>query len=536
MSSREKWAVDNTESSDDADDSKQEKKVQYNTGWVKPPLPRAGGLFGAYNQRKIFEMSVHPPQPLEQLMGQIEQKTNKGNDKEKKKNDKNEDKNVASRNNAASVQAVEVEANATTESDFEPIVAKGENRVSDEAFETRATSQSAPESTPEAFEPIDTSHADEGKPVIPLNANENEAFGKIPTELYPQLDSLAADDDKPKFEDGLNREMPPGPTGIMSGDMLDQSSTGQRESSPLAWGAPDARPSSSSAAGGDAPRAWPVSDASPWRPSPSPGAFEADSYGVSGPVAAPDRRFATSPGDIAGGVTATIEVSKAITSSAEMASNRNRFVVRNLTRVALEGFLEQRKRERYSNEPLLHRQRDEILRLQDQQRQANERLNTLLKKQEEQVSDEQVIFDQNGNKIVLQPGWRVERSAGGYSVVVDKHNRVVHDAIRYGEAFKHDQQREQIGDDAFTALQSKGSGGGAQDDGGAAVPLPPVSITTGQTTQTTSPQQLLDRPNLADFDHRLPAPRKSLREAALNPWLWTAVAVLIIIYFVASLA
>lgn len=145
---------------------------------------------------------------------------------------------------------------------------------------------------------------------------------------------------------------------------------------------------------------------------------------------------------------------------------------------------------------------------------------------------EEQIFDLEGNEITLEPGWRVVRPPGGYLAVLDKHNRVVHNAVRYGEAFKRDQKREQLSPDLFNAVGSgKSLGGGSSDNSG------PVM---GQSQPVIRPARndLPGLSHLADLSQRpaMPKPGKQLQSTVLSPWLWTAVAILIIIYFVAALA
>lgn len=154
------------------------------------------------------------------------------------------------------------------------------------------------------------------------------------------------------------------------------------------------------------------------------------------------------------------------------------------------------------------------------------------------------LFDEQGNEIVLQPGWRVERSAGGYAAVLNERNQVVYEAIHYGEAFRRDRRPEQLNPAAFgnNDAGSAPVGGSVGNDAGYAsapggsIPLPPVADTPqpqpGQTYQPDEPAEL----EQADLNHRLPEPKNQLLAAATSPWLWTAVAVLLIIYFLAALA
>lgn len=149
------------------------------------------------------------------------------------------------------------------------------------------------------------------------------------------------------------------------------------------------------------------------------------------------------------------------------------------------------------------------------------------------AGEEEQLFDEEGNKIVLQPGWHVERSSGGYSVVLDQHNRVVYDAIKYGEAFQRDQRREQLSADAFDAIDNA-MPPPVVADGFAALPQAPM-IASGQI----GPSHELEpgAPQQVDLQHRLPKPPSNqIVSTVTSPWLWTAVAVLIIIYFIAALA
>jgi hypothetical protein len=147
-----------------------------------------------------------------------------------------------------------------------------------------------------------------------------------------------------------------------------------------------------------------------------------------------------------------------------------------------------------------------------------------------QLAPEQQIFDAEGNEIVLQPGQRIERSAGGYSVVVDQHNRIVHNAIRYGEAYLRDQKREQVSDDAFATADDD-----QPIDAQTTAALPAAHmIVSGQVDWSHQLQPGV--PTSVDPQHRLPKSRSPLTNVAGNPWLWTAIAFLLIIYFIAALA
>jgi hypothetical protein len=141
------------------------------------------------------------------------------------------------------------------------------------------------------------------------------------------------------------------------------------------------------------------------------------------------------------------------------------------------------------------------------------------------------VFDMEGNEITLQPGWHVERAAGGYSVVLDQHNRVVHDAIQYGEAFKKDQRREQVNPDAFAQAGGVSTAQSSSDDDPFAGLFSSMNSSSGgqQSDQSDASQPV-------DLDHRLPAPHKKVTSVVASPWLWIAIALIIIVYFVAALA
>jgi hypothetical protein len=229
-----------------------------------------------------------------------------------------------------------------------------------------------------------------------------------------------------------------------------------------------------------------------------------------------------------------------------------------ITGYVLKAYLANRKRERYekATEKQLNQRGEQINQLQREQQRLTEQMAARVeeyKQRQEAVAknqpsrfegavpkpvaeaqrppDGEQLFDQEGNEIILQPGWRVERSTGGYSVVLDEHNRVVHDAIRYGEAFKRDQQREQLSDDLFAAVGGGGHASAPADDQF----MPPQSGPIGRPLQQQGGVLPAGRKEV-DLKHRLPEPRNQLVATVASPWLWTAVALLIIIYFIAALA
>lgn len=146
------------------------------------------------------------------------------------------------------------------------------------------------------------------------------------------------------------------------------------------------------------------------------------------------------------------------------------------------------------------------------------------------TAESEPIFDQEGNEIILKPGWRVERSTGGYSVVLDEHNRVVHNAIHYGEAYLRDQKREQLNNDLFASVGGAAPVGGPDDSGFGPIPAAPGQLPGAQYAPPPSQQPTVD------LKHRLPKPRNQVVATVASPWLWTAVAILIIVYFIAALA
>jgi hypothetical protein len=142
------------------------------------------------------------------------------------------------------------------------------------------------------------------------------------------------------------------------------------------------------------------------------------------------------------------------------------------------------------------------------------------------------IFDMEGNPITLQPGWHVERATGGYSVVLDRHNRVIYDAIQYGEAFKRDQKREQVSPDLFAPVATGVSAGAPADDFVAGLPAPDNHV-PDLTPESTLPEEYR---HPVEDQKDSSAPRNNLLWGLSVPWILTAVAILLIIYFIAALA
>lgn len=238
------------------------------------------------------------------------------------------------------------------------------------------------------------------------------------------------------------------------------------------------------------------------------------------------------------GVTAVIDALKAAKELAEMASDPLPMIARTLTQLAVAGYLAGRKDVRYTGLKQQLQQYDQRFnQIQQQHQQTGEQLTSHLVQAEgtpQASQPERVVIDQEGNEITLRPGWRVERSAGGYSVVVDEHGRTVHNAIKYGEAFKREQQREQLSDDLFNAISGGSTIGASSADDTDYYDTPRPAQVHTQIPDMSGAQPT--PPETVDIRHRLPKPHNHLAETLISPWLWTAVAILIIIYFIASLA
>lgn len=470
------WTVDDEESPDNkGKDTKKKDDKAANNRWVQPPLPRSEGILNSLNQRKDF---TPPRPPLEQFLAP---------DKKSEEDDDEEDEEEPKEDKQAEV----------------PEAAETSTEAQDEVFET-ITGGEIP-AKPQQAEVMDIPHVDEDKPQVPLTAEENRTFTEMAAEFGPPAEAVEhkdiprVDEDKPR--------------------------------TPLT--ANENRTFSEMVAGLDMPAPAPSNSEPFWRSLATHAPTESSPFAFGGSEA-PASVYSgggESSGGSSSGLSAAIEALKAATNLAELANNPNRLVTRVLTQVAVEGFLK-RKQEQHGNEAMLRRQREEIARLHDEQRRTNEQLAGHLQHDTLSPDEQLEIFDQEGNRIILQPGWRVERSAGGYSVVVDRHGRVVHEAIRYGEAFQREQQREQLSDDIFAALKAGGAVGTHADGDGAAQQAVQAN---GQLQGIPAGGQHM-LPASTDHDGQSAKKRKRLDDALMNPWLWFAVAVLIIVYFLAALA
>ena len=232
-----------------------------------------------------------------------------------------------------------------------------------------------------------------------------------------------------------------------------------------------------------------------------------------------------------------------------------------LTGYAVKGFIERRRRNRVreENERAAEKQEQKITFLQHQQHEMQEKAKADTRANENErraeqmrtdqkieqlakkppvaealpvvkTAEDEILFDDEGNKIVLQSGWRVERGTGGYVAVVNERGQVMYDAVRYGEAYLHDRRREQVNPAAFDNDDDAAGGQSTQDT--QLLPFPGSAHGPVDPTHELQP----GAPQSVDVQHRLPEPRNQLVATATSPWLWTAVALLLIIYFIAALA
>jgi hypothetical protein len=148
--------------------------------------------------------------------------------------------------------------------------------------------------------------------------------------------------------------------------------------------------------------------------------------------------------------------------------------------------------------------------------------------------EDQEIYDQEGNRLVLQPGWHIEKSPGGYSVVLDEKGRLVENAIVYGEGFRIDAREKIKADSVAAAASGVLAGTAAVGASSGAAPVPEPTLPSGQADfEHELPAGPLPKP---DINHRLPPPRNRIMTTIANPWLWTAIAILLIVYFLAALS
>lgn len=502
-----------------------------------------GGPGGNQRDRRLEMLVQHQEQ--ERLKKQAEA------DAEKDKDDKDEedDKKESSKSDDVSAEPKATEAADTIISD-DRWAQKSD--VPDEAFETFTASETDAKTRSEASELRDIPHIDADKPAAPLGFEEILAR-EMPPEFIEAASSpkqgassagrIAKIPDDQRLVDSMFKEMVSENTWPETMEWpKDSKHASVSEGRDTDWKDFPPMPSPGAPVVGRPP--GPVEAVPSWRPTSPSAPFEVGVYGppsagpeLTAPMPAPSGGGEASAGS---GITAAIEALRAASGIADMIEtirNPDRLATRVLTEVALRGFLDQRKQERYRNEPLLHRQQEELTRMQEQQRQANERITAHFQREALQAQaaagPEQQIVNQLGDRIKLEPGQHIERAPGGYSVVVGEDKKVAEGVIDYGDAARADLRRERLSDDMFAPFGAIGSSGG-QDDNGLAQ-LPSV---TGQSPYTQGQHALPPGyEDQVDLDHRLPEPRNTtIRDVALNPWLWLIVALLIIVYFVAALA
>ncbi len=266
--------------------------------------------------------------------------------------------------------------------------------------------------------------------------------------------------------------------------------------------------------------------------------------------------FNTAPNPVAATAELLQDTAQETERAAEKRALRKGLIAGFLTGYVVKAYIANRRHERYEKtaQKQINQRDEQIANFQREQQRLTEKMaaQTAEYRSKEQLAKEQTarleklhstqelskqppeqhIFDQQGNEIILQPGWKVERSSGGYSVVLDEHNRIVHDAIRYGEAFKREQQREQLSDDVFATLGGGASASGPINTGYG--PVPPAGQAPGGQPYGQSP--IPASRGTVDLKHRLPQPRNRVAATLFGPWIWTIIAVLIIVYFIAQLA
>lgn len=484
---------------------KREQKPANSGRWLQPPLPRVNSeaMFAEGGRKNFNETFVRAPLPWEkpgEKPPSSAAETKDDDDDEEKK----EDEDTGTNESVA----------AESESESEVETAEGSPEATTETaalLEQEPAPDTSAEPEPDLQEVFET--ISQPEPLEQLPAAEYQGHLSVPHDEAPHeipTVPLTAEERR-KFDEQMSHDVSADYTEATSGEELgvpdkDTIPSWYDPTVPHPLGPREAAPAAN--VGGPA-------ETQPFPPNSPTGFID---------------RYVPVPGS-------SPEMPRTDAGSPERSRDANRPLVnRVVMTVAVAGYLAGRRMERYRNEPLLREQRKATAELLEEQRRTNEYLRQLKNEAQETAEAvaavEEDIYDQNGNRIILQPGQRIERSAGGYSVVLDEHNRVVHDAIRYGEAFKREQQREQLSDDIFVAAGGIPTGQDAGDD--TALPTAGQHITPGQ--QTSGQQPLIDQPHQVDINHRLPEPHKRLSDAALNPWLWTAVAFLIIVYFLAALA
>lgn len=139
-----------------------------------------------------------------------------------------------------------------------------------------------------------------------------------------------------------------------------------------------------------------------------------------------------------------------------------------------------------------------------------------------QVTNEEQLLQ----PVALRQGERLVRSSGSYVEAVDRSGHVIHEAVEHGAEYTKDQKIER------TPVRADVGGPGVVGSG--------VFSGLGSTPLANSvqldPSHELGAGKSVDMQHRLPAPRNQFIATVTSPWLWTAIAILMIVYFLAALA
>lgn len=140
---------------------------------------------------------------------------------------------------------------------------------------------------------------------------------------------------------------------------------------------------------------------------------------------------------------------------------------------------------------------------------------------------EQVTAEQLASNNGLQPGQRIERS--WYDEVVDREGRVVTGAIEHGRAYYEERQAEQAGY-RYTQHQPDPQPVTYYDAYGNPVHPTVVHATNPLLGQTPAAPPT----SLSDVQQAGAKQRNALATAALSPWVWVGLAVLLLAFFSAA--
>jgi hypothetical protein len=146
-------------------------------------------------------------------------------------------------------------------------------------------------------------------------------------------------------------------------------------------------------------------------------------------------------------------------------------------------------------------------------------------------ADSESVDQMEDGRIVLQPGQRLERR-GQYSVVIGADGREVQGAVKYGAEYQRDHRQELTP----TSLNSTGGNNGSAVDGDTYVGAVGLDGILGSGQADYSHELPPGHPSRIDTNHRLAEPKHPIAAAASSPWLWAALAVLLLAFFAAAFA